>query len=757
MVSSDQLPSGRNGTPPAAIVCGASKTYRATDDLPRSSPPPAGYSAEALVGTIPGPLAANLGGGDSLSADEAYPLGEGWDGSGEATGGSPAADQPAVGRRSTDAPGPVRTRPAGPADNRQTQQKSAADLERIVLGSAVLSSENLQVIVEASRPDDFSTLPNVTIYSKMSEMFRDGIAVDRNTLMSALQASGLLQKAGGETYIRSLESAVPFGDYHIKSYLGLLRECNAKRKFVAFGDKTRGEAMQGTSSQDLLSQAESDLRSISECVSRNRWSSPSPFPRHRIDAMAPDLLPGFLGAMATAVSEATETPFELAGLLGLAVSSACVAKKVVVCPEDGYTEPVNLYVAVAMESGNRKTSVLDAMSRPLVEWEREESIRLAPEAKRIASERKTAEARIDALRKKAANAADPESLVAEITRLETSLPEVPEPPRLWVQDVTPENLAVKMVQNGGRMALLSDEGGVFDVLAGIRYNNKGTNLDLFLKGHSGSAVRVDRGSRPPVMIDAPALTVGISPQPEVLESLNGKPGFRGYGLLARFLYGLPPSPLGNRRLVTSPCPKSTEQSYREGVQRLIRLTPPINDETGDWRPWLLRFCPDAYDAWKEFQRSVETLMRDGGKLSRCKDWAGKLPGAVARIAGVLHCVVSDPAETVVITADIMERSLALATTLMDHALAVFDLMERDTEIENAEKILSWIRKQGQVTFTVRDCFCAHQTRFKRVDKMHPSLRLLEGHSYIRLRPKDTVSHRPSEIYDVNPEVVGASI
>src|ERR1017187_6245717 len=138
MVSSDQLPSGRNGTSPAAIVGGAPKTYRATDELPRSSPPPPGYSAEAVVGTIPDPLAANLGGGDcSLSADEACPLGEGWDGSGEATGGSPAAYRPAVGRRSTDAPGPVRPRPAGPADNRQTQQKSAADLERIVLGSAV--------------------------------------------------------------------------------------------------------------------------------------------------------------------------------------------------------------------------------------------------------------------------------------------------------------------------------------------------------------------------------------------------------------------------------------------------------------------------------------------------------------------------------------------------------------------------------------------------------------------------------------------
>jgi hypothetical protein len=124
---------------------------------------------------------------------------------------------------------------------------------------------------------------------------------------------------------------------------------------------------------------------------------------------------------------------------------------------------------------------------------------------------------------------------------------------------------------------------------------------------------------------------------------------------------------------------------------------------------------------------------------------------------VLHCVVSDPTETIIITEDTMERSLNLATTLMDHALAVFDLMERDAEIENAEKILLWTRKQGQDTFTVRDCFCAHQSRFKKVNNMYPSLRLLEEHGYIRPRPKGTVSHRPSEIYEVNPEGMEASV
>jgi len=50
-----------------------------------------------------------------------------------------------------------------------------------------------------------------------------------------------------------------------------------------------------------------------------------------------------------------------------------------------------------------------------------------------------------------------------------------------------------MADNDEKMSVLSDEGGIFDILAG-RYNGGIPNLDLFLQSHSGSSVRVDRGS-----------------------------------------------------------------------------------------------------------------------------------------------------------------------------------------------------------------------------------------------------------------------
>ncbi len=124
---------------------------------------------------------------------------------------------------------------------------------------------------------------------------------------------------------------------------------------------------------------------------------------------------------------------------------------------------------------------------------------------RLASERRTIEARIERLRRKAASAADPSNLMREIRDSEANLPVVPPVFRIHVDDCTPERLASLMVEQGGRMQVFSDEGGVFELLAG-RYSKGIPNLDLWLKGHSVSQVRVDRADprRPPILLDRPS-------------------------------------------------------------------------------------------------------------------------------------------------------------------------------------------------------------------------------------------------------------
>ena len=73
------------------------------------------------------------------------------------------------------------------------------------------------------------------------------------------------------------------------------------------------------------------------------------------------------------------------------------------------------------------------------------------------------------------------------------MPVIPHLPQLWTSDVTPERLGTILADNDERMAWLSSEGGIFEMLGG-RYSKGIPNLDLVLKAHIGDSERVDRGS-----------------------------------------------------------------------------------------------------------------------------------------------------------------------------------------------------------------------------------------------------------------------
>jgi hypothetical protein len=276
--------------------------------------------------------------------------------------------------------------------------------------------------------------------------------------------------------------------------------------------------------------------------------------------------------MVKATSISTETPLELAAMMGLAGLATCCHKKFSVRIEPGYVEPGNLWVVSAMDSGNRKIAVLQAVAAPLIAWEQEQTEKTAKRIVEMEADRKTKELRIQHLRGRVAKEENVnlEAAKKELATLEADLPEIPTVPRLWTQDVTPEKLGQLMADHDEKMSILSDEGGIFDIMAG-RYNRGVPNLDVFLQAHAGTSVRVDRGTRKTVFMHHPALTIGLSPQPEVLRALDNKPGFRGRGLIARFLYTLPESKLGYRVLRANPIPESVSDAYETGIRSLLDL------------------------------------------------------------------------------------------------------------------------------------------------------------------------------------------
>jgi hypothetical protein len=342
-----------------------------------------------------------------------------------------------------------------------------------------------------------------------------------------------------------------------------------------------------------------------------------------------------------------------------------------------------------------------------------------------------------------------ESLRRELLDEEAALPEVPKALRLWAQDITPEKLGQLMADHGEKIAIVSDEGGLFDILAG-RYSAGVPNLDLFLQSHAGAPYRVDRGTRPSVFLERPALTIGLSPQPSVLRGLAKAPGFRGRGLLARFLYALPHSTLGHRTLDPRSVASGVQTGYAEAMGSLLRLAP-----REDGRPHRLALSPEAYLEWKAFQRHVEDELRDGGMFEHIRDWASKLPGAVARLAGDLHCAdyARRQPEGASVDLGTMDAALALGAVLERHALAVFGLMATDPNLDAAHKVWTWIERQRQPTFAQRDCFQALKGTFPTMDEIRPAIEALIERGYLFPLPLNKGVGRPSLSFRVNRRIV----
>jgi len=511
------------------------------------------------------------------------------------------------------------------------------------------------------------------------------------------------------------------------------------------------------------------IETAMETAQNQSWAEVIPLDGPILLPFPLDVLPSDLNDMVQATAAQTETPPELAAGFGLAVVATAVQQKVVVQVEPNYCEPLAIWTGTFLESGTRKTAVANAMTGPLVDVEREECAKAQVEITKIESERETIKARIKALREQAAKKGsfeDFEDKKIAITKLETSMPEVPALPRLFVQDITPEKLGQVMAENKERIALISDEGGIFDIFGG-RYSNGIPNLDLILQAHAGSPVRVHRGSRPDVVMDRPALTIALSPQPSVLQGLATQPGFRGRGLLARILYALPVSRLGYRQLQSQPIPPSVRDRYQKMVTTLLAITP-IIDEGDRVHPYMLTLSPAAYREWKDFQRMVETKMRDGGDYEYIKDWGGKLPGAAARLAGLLHCV--EHAETLtanlIISLSTMQRALVLAAFYQSHALAAFDVIGADLDLHAARHVWKWVQReqhhaheQGseKTTFTARECFQVLRGTYKKMDVLNPAFEILIERGYVieQKSPLESIGKRgrKSRVFLVNPNAV----
>lgn len=600
---------------------------------------------------------------------------------------------------------------------------------------------NLEAVCRAVR----AKRPGITIIVAADSDFTDGNPGVTKGTAATRAVNGLLAVP---VFRDVTDKPTDFNDLHRLEGLARVREIiEAAAPVVA-------EVTSGQASSEAETPADEE-QPAGESAAASPWPEPLLFCDVETPELTADLLPVWLGEYTQAVADSTQTPAGMAVMFALATVAACLQRRFEVAQYgDDYAEPLSLWTVTALDPGNRKTAVRNAFTGVLTDWERDELRRMGPEIKAIKHRRDVALKTIEQLKQKAvkmAGTADAGEMFRQIDQTENEMPDELIAPRLWTDDVTPEKLQTLLSDHGERMALLSDEGGIFEVMAGL-YSSGRANLNVFLQGHAGAAVRVDRQGRS-VTLQRPALTFGLTVQPDVISQLaqGNKARFRGNGTLARFLFCMPKSTIGRRDVTKrAPVPEAVKDSYTGGVRALLAIGPEL-DEKGNERARLLTLTGEALAAWQAFSQYIEDNQGPEGEFFHFQDWSSKLPGAALRIAGLLH-VVEHGADVPAVDMATMERALNLAELLIGHARAAFDLMADDSSVDDAKVLLAWIKAKGERVFRQNEAYKENR-RFRTLGRLEKALKVLTERYMISEPYKRNTGGRPRILYGVNPEML----
>ena len=479
------------------------------------------------------------------------------------------------------------------------------------------------------------------------------------------------------------------------------------------------------------------------------WNEPILFEPLETPEIPADWLPGVLGEFAGALAQASETPPALSVMTLLGVLSTALAGYCAVSPKLGWIEPVNIYTLIALPPANHKSLVVRACTQPLWRWEKEQKKQRENDIKRQRAARKTEERILENLRTKAAKTEDPEEqrrLFDAIIQQEMALTEVSPLPVLFTNDATPESLTHLMAEQGGRLAVFSDEGGILDTLAGL-YNHGSANIDILLKGIDGGEVRVHRKDRSTIL--NPYLTVVLTVQPIVIQNMAGKKAYLGKGVLERFLYVLPKSHLGYRTHNTPPLSSELQAAYDHMIMTLLNSRPQRETSIPGENRQIFSLSPEAHTLWRAFQMQLESELRPEGLLGSYPGWGGKLAGFALRLAGLLHVAEYGLVEQDIHAAT-MQNALRLVEVLRLHALTVFQWMCRDSASDDAQVVWQWIQNHNQGSFTQAEIRFALRNK-----KQGQSERLMKALTRLQERhlispPVKLNTRKPTTLYRVNP-------
>lgn len=481
-----------------------------------------------------------------------------------------------------------------------------------------------------------------------------------------------------------------------------------------------------------------------------KWVEPIPLTSGKAPEFPLDALPKDIRDYVVALSENVQTPVDMAGCAALGVIATCLQGKYLINGKPGWTEPLNLFVAEIAPPSERKSAIQHAMVQPISDYEDAYNKEHAGEIEQSRMNTRIMVRKQKAIEDKAAKGKATDEEVRRIAE-EIANNKEKRPLRLYADDITPEKLTSVMANNGGKMAVLSSEAGIFDILAG-EYS-KSVNIDVVLKGYSGDPIRVDRIGRESEYIKKPALTMLLMAQPSAISRVIGNNIFKGRGLTVRFLFSMPETMVGKRKFDTPPIPEDVERAYHECIRNMLE------EEAGE-TPELITVSPGARSLMREFINGLEPkLVEDFVDIN---EWCGKLAGNTLRIAGLLYRAgmrrypeFLSERERLVVDAETMRNAIRLGHYFLDQALRVFNTIPENGMFDKARRVLKMLIAKNLTDFNRREAM-RNCPSFKKAEAIQPTLDFLEEYGYIAKvneQPINARGRHPMPRYCVNPWVM----
>ena len=458
---------------------------------------------------------------------------------------------------------------------------------------------------------------------------------------------------------------------------------------------------------------------------------PIEFSLHEIESPNIDFLgDNIITRFVKEVSRSTETPLEFALFGVFSAISTCVMGKVFVKIKDDYIEPIILSTIILAKSGEGKTPVYNHVMKPILEKQKKYREEYQIKFKEFQHQNKLMEEKIRRL-KDGVKKNNIEVNVKDVMDIENEKIGEPVDPTITAQDITPEQITNKLVRQGGRIAIIDHEGGIFDTIAG-RYSNNGTaNTDVFTKGYNGSELKVDRGEKS-VDLDNAYVLLLIFLQPNIFKKTKNFDHFLESGFFARTLFLSPKSKVEFRTDNEPSVNAEIKNKYNNFIQGLMSYK---KEDNSNYK--YLKFSKDSKEMYIDFCTSIAKERAVGGDFEgdSLGGWAEKLKGNTARLAGILHIIENPPindSATTKISKETLNKAIQLSVILIDHAKIVFNSIGTNTSTKDAIDLWNYIENKKLDSFTESEILQKrkqHQ-RLSKKDNMTLALKVLIERSVI---------------------------